>query len=107
MNALPKTGPPGVDKPGVIETTDEQTETRLDAPWNVVVHNDPINLMSYVALVFQKLFGYPRPKAETLMMEVHTKGRSIVWTGDREQAEYYVERLHGYQLLATVERAQI
>src|SRR2546422_10168110 len=93
-------------KPAVIETTDEQTEAGLDLPWNVVVHNDPINLMSYVALVFQKLFGYPRHKAEALMIEVHTKGRSIVWTGTREQAELYVQQLHSYQLLATMERIE-
>jgi ATP-dependent Clp protease adaptor protein ClpS len=92
--------------PIATPTIDEETDARLDQPWNVIVLNDPINLMSYVVLVFQKLFGYPRHKAETLMMEVHTKGRSIVWTGGREQAELYVQQLHSYQLLAKMERVE-
>lgn len=61
--------------------------------------------MAYVTLVFQRIFGYPLEKAHALMMEVHTKGRSIVWTGAREQAETYVQKLHAAQLLATMECA--
>jgi ATP-dependent Clp protease adaptor protein ClpS len=79
------------------------TKTRLAPPWNVIVHNDPITLMSYVVMVFQKLFGYAYPKAYRLMMEVHNDGRSVVWTGPREQAETYVQKLHAHQLLASME----
>jgi len=86
-----------------------KTETRekisLDAPWNVVVHNDPVNLMSYVALVFRRVFGFARERAEKHMLEVHNQGRSIVWTGSREKAELYVQQLHSYLLLATIEKA--
>lgn len=86
------------------DTEKETTTTTLRArPWNVIVLNDPITLMSYVTMVFQKLFGYPRDKAVRLMMEVHQKGRSIVWTGERERAEMYVQQLHGYHLLAKLE----
>lgn len=83
--------------------TETGTKTLRAKPWNVIVLNDPITLMSYVTMVLQKLFGYPKPKAERLMMEVHKKGRSIVWTGDRERAELYVQQLHGYHLLAKLE----
>jgi ATP-dependent Clp protease adaptor protein ClpS len=85
---------------------EEQTETEeaVDVPWQVVVHNDPVNLMTYVTMVFQKVFGYPREKAERHMLEVHQKGRSILWSGMRERAELYVQQLHGYLLLATLER---
>jgi ATP-dependent Clp protease adaptor protein ClpS len=88
--------------------TVEETKTEVDlaVPWNVVVHNDPVNLMTYVTMVFQKVFGYSKEKAELHMLEVHHKGRSIVWTGAREQAELYVQQLHGYLLLATLERTQ-
>ena len=82
------------------EATSEETEM----PWNVVVHNDPINLMSYVTMVFQRVFGYPRERAEKHMLEVHHNGRSILWSGVRERAELYVQQLHGYLLLATVEK---
>ncbi|MBI5396387.1 MAG: ATP-dependent Clp protease adapter ClpS [Verrucomicrobia bacterium] len=92
--------------PGVIETVTDKTKPALDRPWNVVVHNDPINLMTFVAMVFQRVFGYPRQKAERLMMEVHTRGRSIVWTGGREQAEHYVRILQQYHLWTTMEQVE-
>ncbi len=88
-----------------VELEDE-TETRedLDVPWIVIVHNDPVNLMSYVTRVFQQVFGFARAKAEKHMLEVHQKGRSIVWSGLREPAENYVQQLHSHLLLATLER---
>ena len=76
-----------------------------EVPWNVVVHNDPVNLMTYVTMVFQKVFGYSRTRSERHMLEVHHQGRSIVWSGGRERAEFYVQQLHGYLLLATIEKA--
>src|SRR5438445_2958074 len=82
-----------------------RSEEELDLPWQVVVHNDPVNLMSYVTMVFQRVFGYPRDRAERHMLEVHHKGRSILWSGMREPAELYVQQLHGYLLLATLEKA--
>jgi Uncharacterized conserved protein len=90
-----------------VEPTIEKetrSEEDLDLPWQVVVHNDPVNLMSYVTMVFQKVFGYPREKAERHMLEVHHKGRSVLWAGMREPAELYVQQLHGYLLLATLEK---
>ena len=81
-----------------------KSEEELDVPWQVVVHNDPVNLMTYVTMVFQRVFGYPREKAERHMLEVHRQGRSIVWSGVRERAEFYVQQLHGYLLLATLEK---
>ena len=85
---------------------DTKTETELTTPWNVVVHNDPVNLMSYVTMVFQKVFGYSRDRATKHMLEVHHLGRSIVWSGDREQAELYLQQLHGYLLQATLEKSE-
>jgi ATP-dependent Clp protease adaptor protein ClpS len=89
-------------RPG--RAVEEAPETALARPWNVVVHDDPVTLMSYVTAVFMKVFGYERSRAHMLMMEVHTLGSSIVWTGDRERAETFVVTLHGYHLLATMER---
>ena len=73
----------------------------------MVVHNDPINLMQYVTFVFQKVFGYARQRAEQHMLEVHHRGKSILWTGNRERAELYVHQLHAYHLLATIEKATL
>jgi ATP-dependent Clp protease adaptor protein ClpS len=88
--------------PTVEHETKEKQE--FDLPWQVIVHNDPVNLMTYVTMVFQKVFGFTREKAEKHMLEVHRQGRSIVWSGMRERAELYVQQLHGYLLLATLER---
>jgi ATP-dependent Clp protease adaptor protein ClpS len=75
-----------------------------DRPWLVIVWNDPINLMSYVVHVFQKLFGYTREKATRLMMQVHHEGKAVVSDGPREKAEIDVARLHAHGLWATMQR---
>ena len=84
----------------------EREETRLgavpDTPWVTIVWNDPINLMSYVTYVFQKVFGYAKPKAEKLMLDVHHRGKAVVSNGTREAMEKDAEILHGYGLWATV-----
>ena len=97
-------GPQTGTNPARVVEPDTETRTSTDRPWNVIVWNDPITLMSYVVYVFQKLFGFNREKATQLMLEVHHQGRSIVATVDREKAEYYVGRLHGFGLLASLER---
>lgn len=87
-----------VAEPEVRETTE------TDLPWIVLVWNDPINLMSYVSFVFQKLFGYSKEKADLLMIDVHEKGRAVVSTGTRERAEIDVFRLHEHGLWATMQK---
>ena len=81
------------------------TGTSLDVPWNVVVHDDPVNLMGYVTYVLMKIFGYDEKKAAILMMQVHQQGRSIVWNGQREKAEFYVQQLQAHQLKSTLEKS--
>jgi ATP-dependent Clp protease adaptor protein ClpS len=92
---------------GVLTDVETRDEDALAQPWNVIVHNDPVNLMSYVTMVFQRVLGFPRDKATRHMLEVHHKGRSLVYTGERERAESIVEQLHGYLLLATLEQAEL
>ncbi len=75
-----------------------------DVPWITLVWNDPVNLMSYVTYVFGSYFGYPRAKAEKLMLDVHHKGRAVVATGPRELMESHVEALHAYGLWATFQK---
>ena len=72
--------------------------------WLVVVWDDPVNLMSYVTLVLRRVFGFPRERAEELMLRVHHEGRAVVAEEPREQAELHVAQLHGYGLQATLER---
>lgn len=83
-------------------TGDESVDP--DVPWVVVVWNDPINLMTYVTWVLQKVFGYAKPKAEKLMMDVHTKGKAAVSNGSKEKAELDVFRLHEHGLWATMQQ---
>jgi ATP-dependent Clp protease adaptor protein ClpS len=81
-----------------------KTVTRLARPWNVIVHDDPVTTMIYVVRAFMEIFSYSQSKAQKLMMEVHTIGRALVWTGDREQAEIFVHKLHSKHLLAHMEQ---
>ncbi len=81
-------------------------KTALDVPWKVIVHDDPVNLMGYVTWVLMKIFGYDEKKAAVLMMQVHKLGRSIVWTGQREKAEFYVQQLQAHQLKTSLEKAE-
>lgn len=97
----------GMTAPRVVPAPETEfgEEFALDRPWVTVVWNDPVNLMSYVAWVFQRLFGYPKERAERLMLDVHHKGRAIVSSGARERMEHDASRLHAYGLWATVDRA--
>jgi ATP-dependent Clp protease adaptor protein ClpS len=82
----------------------DEVDVAADLPWVVIVWNDPINLMSYVTFVFQKLFGYSLEKATELMLDVHHKGRAVVSNGPREKAELDVFRLHEHGLWATMQQ---
>jgi ATP-dependent Clp protease adaptor protein ClpS len=90
------TAPAEVERPEV--------ETTPDRPWVTIVWDDPVNLMEYVTHVFQKLFGYPKTKAERLMLQVHQEGRAAVSAGTREQMENDVQRLHAHGLWATLQK---
>ncbi len=82
---------------------DVQTAADPDLPWITIVWNDPINLMSYVTHVFMTVFGYPKSKAEKLMLDVHRRGKAVVSSGPRERMELDVATLHGYGLWATLQ----
>jgi ATP-dependent Clp protease adaptor protein ClpS len=88
--------------PAEVERPETGEDSSPDRPWVTIVWNDPVNLMSYVTYVFQKVFSYPRPKAEKLMLDVHHKGRAVVSAGTREEMERDVQTLHGYGLWATL-----
>ena len=90
--------PVEIDEPSI------ETNLDIDRPWIVLVWNDPINLMSYVTYVLQKVLGYSREKAESLMLDVHEKGRAVVSNGSKEKAELDVFRLHEHGLWATMQQ---
>jgi ATP-dependent Clp protease adaptor protein ClpS len=95
-----------VTAPAIEQTVrpDSDEAADPDRPWVAIVWNDPINLMTYVTWVFQKLFGYDRQKATQLMLDVHHKGRAAVSSGSREQMEHDVSRLHAAGLWATLQQ---
>lgn len=90
--------------PTRVEEPDVDEQVAPDHPWIVIVWNDPVNLMSYVTFVLQKLFGYSLEKATELMLDVHEKGKAVVANGTREQTELHVFRLHEHGLWATMEK---
>jgi ATP-dependent Clp protease adaptor protein ClpS len=85
------------------EIADADPLWSADRPWTTIVWNDPVNLMSYVSYVFQTYFGFPRTKAEKLMMDVHQRGKAAVSAGSREEMERDVAAMHGYGLWATLQ----
>ncbi len=88
-----------------IVLPEEKTVTDLETTWNVLVFDDPVNLMSFVTLVFKRIFGYDQQMSEKLMLEVHNSGKSVVWSGAKEKAEFYVQQLQSYQLKASMQKA--
>jgi ATP-dependent Clp protease adaptor protein ClpS len=96
---------PAAPAPAQIREPDIDEASKPDRPWIVIVWNDPINLMSYVTFVLQKLFGYTKAKATKLMLDVHYKGKAVVSSGTREKAEMDVFRLHEHGLWATMEHS--
>ena len=93
------TAPQRIDAPDTDEVVD------IQRPWQVVVWNDPVNLMSYVVYVLRKLFGFPEEEATRLMLAVHHEGRAVVASGPREKSELDCYRLHHHGLWATLEKA--
>jgi ATP-dependent Clp protease adaptor protein ClpS len=91
-----------IEAPIRVEEPELEDDRYLDRPWIVIVWNDPVNLMTYVTYVFQKLFAYPKEEAERLMWQVHTEGKAVVATGTREKAEHDVARLQAHGLWATM-----
>ena len=89
-------------KPLIRPETD--SDLRTDLPWQVVVWNDPVNLMEYVVWVLRRLFGHSLEEATRLMLAVHNEGKATVNQGPREQAEMDCYRLHQHGLWATIEK---
>ncbi len=87
-----------------IPEVDVDEDDALAPVWNVIVWNDPVNLMSFVTLVIRRIFGYSEEKATELMLMVHHKGKAIVWSGEQEKAEFFVQQLQSHQLLATMQK---
>ena len=93
-----------VEAPVEVQEPSSENVPLDERPWVVIVWNDPINLMSYVTLVLQQLFGYSRARATRLMLQVHHEGKAAVSTGTREKAELDVSRLHAHGLWATMQQ---
>lgn len=95
---------PAEAEPAEAEHPELDEQTSPAQPWVTIVWNDPVNLMSYVVYVLQKLFGYGKAKATKLMLDVHRKGKAVVSSGSREEMERDVQRLHAYGLWATLQQ---
>ena len=91
-------------KTGVVQTTEEKPKSTLEPGYLVICWNDPVNYMDYVTHVFQRVFGWPRKKAEFHMLQVHEQGKSVLVREGLEKAEHYVHQLQRYTLHATMER---
>ena len=100
-----ETIPPPVEKPKETSTPEEKVKDAFEKNWNVIVWNDPINLMSYVVHVFMRVLGFNKEKATKHMREVHELGRSLVATETRERAELYHQQIQSHGLIVTLEQS--
>lgn len=91
-------------KPGTTWQRESAPVDVTDRAWVTIVWDDPVNLMSYVTYVFQKLFGYSEPHATKLMLQVHNEGKAVVSAGSRESMEVDVSKLHAAGLWATMQQ---
>lgn len=92
--------------PDTSQDTAKKLKSAFEKNWNVIVWNDPINLMSYVVFVFMRVLGFTREKATKHMLEVHREGKSVVATESREKAEFYHQQIQSFGLTVTMERAE-
>ena len=99
------TPPAPVAEPAISEDTDVEVASSENLPWMCIVWDDPVNLMSYVTYVFQTILGYDRKRAIELMMQVHTEGKAVVSSGERDKVEGDVKKLHTAGLWATMQQA--
>ncbi len=90
--------------PGTIQQPQDDTRSELEPGYLVICWNDPVNFMDYVTHVFQKVFGWPRKKAEFHMLQVHEQGKSVLTRDSLEKAEHFVHQLQKHSLHATMER---
>ena len=104
LGILKRMATPAKTRPGTREQRDVSTAEATDTPWVTIVWDDPVNLMTYVTYVFQKLFGYSEPDATKLMMQVHNEGKAVVSAGSRESMEVDVSKLHAAGLWATMQQ---
>lgn len=91
--------------PDLDEELHVETAQAANLPWLCIVWDDPVNLMSYVTYVFQTVLGYDKKRATELMMQVHTEGRAVVSSGERDKVEGDVKKLHTAGLWATMQQA--
>jgi ATP-dependent Clp protease adaptor protein ClpS len=102
---MPETTAP-ITVPDAEQEQETKSKEELDRGYLVICWDDPVNLMDYVTHVFQMVFGWAKAKAEHHMLEVHNAGKSLLVRETFEKAEHYVHQLHGYGLLATMEREE-
>jgi ATP-dependent Clp protease adaptor protein ClpS len=71
-----------------------ETRSRHVPPYNLILANDEDHSMEFVVGVLRKILGIPNERAVALMLEAHTSGRAVIWTGPKEVAELKAEQLH-------------
>ncbi len=72
-----------------------ETETELDPPYRVLLHNDEVTPWGFVVVVLRIVFDFDQARAERITMEAHHSGMAHVATLPKEQAKYCVGKAHG------------
>ena len=88
----------------VIET--KPAELKNKSPkYKVLLHNDPVNSMEYVASALREVVPQlSEQDAISIMLEAHNTGVGLVIICDLEPAEFYAESLRSKGLTSSIEK---
>lgn len=82
---------PVIYNPDIEERTlprwDEETVLDTEGPYVVILYNDDWHPMDEVVFQLQKATGYDDQHCESIMLEAHTRGRAIAYTGSQDDCE--------------------
>ena len=104
----PKTEVPPTEAPkGGTKAAPKPSPPKMDRlpPFHVLLHNDDVNDMFFVAMTICDLTKHTWDRAVDLMMTAHKRGMVVVMTTHKEHAELVRDRFRSKGLRSSIEPA--
>lgn len=77
----------------------------LEHLWRVILYNDDWHTFDEVIFQLQKATGCATEKAARIAHEVHTRGKAIAFTGEKEQCRHVAAILREIRLQVELDEA--
>jgi ATP-dependent Clp protease adaptor protein ClpS len=95
-------------EPGILERVlpdlEESEVIDNEGPYVVILYNDDYHDMLEVVSQLQKATGYDIERCAAIMLEAHTRGRAIAYTGSQEDCEKAANVLRQIRLQVETDR---